>query len=492
MSDAMDRFDLIVIGSGAGLHVVSSAVEEGLRVALVDHGPAGGTCLNNGCIPSKILIYPADVIRNLQQAGAVGVLGSVEKVDFPRIMERMHATVARSRKRLEESIDADPGVTFYRSTAEFIDNYTLQTDGKTLTAPKIVIATGARPLVPKILGLQEAGYLDNISLLNLEEPPKSLIIIGAGYIGCEYGHFFSAMGTDVTILGRSPQILNNEDPEICKIVKGTLGQHMRIVTSHEVIEVGMKDGRKVISARSAIDGKISHFEADQILLAAGRRSNADLLKPEKTGVETDERGWIKVNDYLETNKEGIWALGDAIGKHMFRHTANYEAEIVAQNALRAKKKDERVKAEYHAVPHAVFTHPTVAGVGMKEADALAAGQSILVGRTRYTDVAKGLAMAEEHGFVKVVLEEGSGRILGASIAGSSAPELVQQVVYLMNTEYEDLMPMIRSQVIHPTISEVLVKAFSRLEHPIHSESRSSSASGEEIRPQAGKNDKEEG
>jgi mycothione reductase len=486
----MDRFDLIVIGSGAGMHVVSSAVEEGMRVALVDQGPVGGTCLNNGCIPSKILIYPADVIRNLQQAGAVGVQGSIEKIEFPRIMNRMHAIVAKSRERLEEFIDADPGVTFFRSTAEFIDNYTLEAGGKTLTAPKIAIATGARPLVPKIRGLEETGYLDNISLLNLEAPPKSLIIIGAGYIGCEYGHFFSAMGTEVTILGRSPQVLNNEDPEICRIVKDSLGQNLRIVTSHEVVKVEMKDGKKVVSAKSRVEGKISLFEADEILLAAGRRSNADLLKPEKTGVETDDRGWIRVNDYLETTKEGIWAFGDAIGKHMFRHTANYEAEIVAQNALRAKKKDDREKVDFHAIPHAVFTHPTVAGVGMKEAEALEAGLSILVGRARYTDVAKGLAMAEEHGFVKVMLEEGSGRILGASIAGSSAPELVQQVVYLMNTEYQDLMPMIKSQVIHPTISEVLVKAFSRLEHPIP-ESRSSSAAGEQvIQQQAGKDNRD--
>ncbi len=475
-SDAMDKFDLIVIGSGAGMHVVSSAAEERLRIALIDQGPTGGTCLNNGCIPSKILIYPADVIRNLQQGKAIGVHGRIEKIEFQRIMSRMHTIVDNSRKNLEDSIEADPNITYFRSTAEFTDSYTLQAGGRILTAPKIVIATGARPLVPKIRGLQETGYLDNVSLLSLEEPPKSLIIIGAGYIGCEYGHFFSAMGTEVTVIGRSPQVLNNEDPEICRIVKGALGQHMQVVTSHEVVEVETKDGKKVVSAKSVVDGKISRFEADEILLAAGRRSNSDLLKPEKTGVETDGHGWIQVNEFLETAREGIWALGDAIGKHMFRHTANYEAWVVSHNALRATKLEDMEKADYHAVPHAVFTYPMVAGVGMKEAEALAAGLKILVGRARYTDVAKGLAMAEDHGFVKVVLEEGSGRLLGASVVGSSAPELVQQVVYLMNTEYQDLMPMIKSQVIHPTISEVLVRAFSELEHPIHSESRSATSS----------------
>lgn len=179
----------------------------------------------------------------------------------------------------------------------------------------------------------------------------------------------------------------------------------------------------------------------------------------------DERGWIKVNEYLETSKKDIWALGDATGKHMFRHTANYESEVVLHNLLHAEKKEDREAADFHAVPHAVFTHPQVAGVGMQEADALAAGLKVLVGRARYLEVTMGVAMGEEHGLAKVVLEEETGRILGASVVGPQAAELVQQVVYLMNTKYQDLMPVIRSQVIHPTLNEVLVRAFSELEHP---------------------------
>jgi mycothione reductase len=462
----MDRFDLIVIGSGAGMGVVSNASQEGLRVALVDQGPTGGTCLNNGCIPSKLLIYPADAIRDLQHASQLGVKCILRKVDFQMIMKRMHAVVDKSRRELEESIEGDPGVTWYKSTGEFIGDYTLKAGDKTLTAPKIVISTGARPLVPPISGLAEAGYLDNISLLNLEEAPESLIIIGAGYIGCEFGHFFSAMGTDVTIIGRSSTVLSNEDPEVCSIVKKVLSQDLRIVTSHEVVGVEVRDGKKVVSAKSKTDSKIHQFEADEILLATGRRSNSDLLKPEKTGVETDKHGWIKANEFLETTKKDIWVLGDAIGKHMFRHTANYEAEVVSHNILKAKKED-REAADYHAVPHAVFTHPQVAGVGLKETEALDAGHNILVGRARYTDVVKGIAMAEDYGFVKVVLEEDTGKILGCSVVGSYSPVLVEQVTYLMNTEYQDLMPMIRAQIIHPTISEVMAQAFANLEHPYH-------------------------
>ncbi len=476
-SDTMEKFDLVVIGSGAGAHVASQARRAGLRVALVDQGPTGGTCLNNGCVPSKMLIYPADVIRTIQDAGAVGVRSVIDEVDFQRIMSRMRAVREKTRTDLEETLKGMENLTYYQERAEFVGDYILKVGERNITAPKIVIASGARSLLPPIPGLQEAGFLDNVSLLELKEPPKSLIIIGAGFIGCEFGHFFSAIGTDVTIVGRSSRILDKEDPEVCRIVKGVLSRYLRLITSHEAIKVELgtessaesSSGKKIVYARSLEDGKISRFEADEVLLAAGRRSNSDLLHPENSGVEVDEQGWIKVNDYLETNKKDIWALGDATGKHMFRHTANYESEVVIHNLLRAGKGEDREAVDFHAVPHAVFTHPQVAGVGMREADALAAGLKILVGRARYQEVTMGVAMAEEHGFAKVVLEEETGRILGASVAGPLAAELVQQVVYLMNTEYQDLMPVIRSQVIHPTLNEVLVRAFSELEHPYQNE-----------------------
>jgi mycothione reductase len=467
----MDRFDLIVIGSGAGMNVVLGAVDQGLKVALVEQGPLGGTCLNNGCIPSKMLIYPADVLRTAQNARVLGLEVSADRIDFHKIMSRMHSFVDRNRESLEEAVEADPNLTWHKGTAEFVGEYILQSGEKSLTAPKIVIASGARALVPGIPGLKEAGYLDNVSLLDLEKPPQSLIVIGAGYIGCEYGHFFSCMGTEVTIIGRSPQVLQSEEPEVCQIVEKELSRHMRVLTNHEVLSIEKREGMKVVSARNRLDNKVYSFEAEDILLAAGRRSNADILKPERTGVQTDERGWIKVDEFLQTTKRGIWALGDANGKHMFRHTANYEARVVAHNLLHAEKREDRIKADYHAVPHAVFSSPPVGAVGMNEAAALAAGRRILVGRSKYTDVAKGVAMAEEEGFVKVIVEEPGGKILGCSIAGSMAPELVQQVVYLMNTEHQDLEPLISSQVIHPTMSEVLVKAFSNLEHPLQAGDR---------------------
>ncbi len=462
----MDRFDLIVIGSGAGTNVASQGISAGLDVALVDQGPTGGTCLNSGCIPSKMLIYPADVIRSIQDAGAVGVHARINEVDFKRIMSRMHEVVDKGRTDLEEALENAENLTFIREGAEFIDDYTLKAGTRTITSDKIVIATGARPLVPPIPGLREAGFLDNESLLRRQEPPKSLIIIGGGYIACEFGHFFSAIGTDVTVIGRHQLLLKGEDPEVAMQVQKRLSQHMRIITGHEAVFVEKKDGRKIVSAESILDGTVSQFESEEILLAAGRQSNSDLIHPERSGVKTDGKGWIMVDSHLESSKKGIYALGDAIGRHMYRHTANYEAELVVHNLFREKDKSDLEDADYHAVPYAVFTYPSVAGVGMKEAEAAGKGLKVLVGRAHYMDVAKGMAMAEESGFVKVVLEEGSGRILGASVVGPSASELVQQVVYLMNTDYQDLIPLIRSQVIHPTLNEVLVRAFSELERPL--------------------------
>jgi len=461
----MEEFDLIVIGSGAGTNVASGAAESGLNVALVDQGPTGGTCLNNGCIPSKMLIYPADVIRSIQDVRNIGVHAELHEVDFVKIMSRMHDVVDRARSSLEQALESADGLTYIKERAEFVEDYVLKAGTREMTSPKIVIACGARPLVPAISGLLEAGFLDNISLLQLEKLPRSLIIIGGGYIACEFGHFFSALGVDVTIIGRHPLLLKGEDPEVARLVSRKLSLFMRVVTGYEVISVERGGDHKTVSARDIEKGGVLQFQAEQILLAAGRQPNSDLLHPERSGVKTDRQGWIWVDEHLETSKRGIYAIGDALGKHMYRHTANYEAEVVMHNLLHEDDRSERAEADYHAVPYAVFTYPTVAGVGMKEWEAEAKGLKVLIGRANYTDTAKGLAMGEESGLVKVMLEEETGKILGAAVAGTAAAELAQQVVYLMNTEYQDITPALRSQVIHPTLNEVLVQAFSRLQRP---------------------------
>jgi mycothione reductase len=459
----MEKYDLIVIGSGAGMNVASKAVQSGMRVALVEHGLLGGTCLNTGCIPSKILLYPADVIRELQAASRIGVFASVSKVDFPLIMRRMRSFVKVDREQMEEGVSMVERLTWYRDVGEFVGEYQLRVGKETITAPKVVIASGARALVPPIEGLEETGYLDHVSVLDLESLPESLIVIGGGYIACEYGHFFSALGTRVTILEMMPRLLLGEDPEISEVVRRVFSRHAEVHTNHRVEKVERRGGLKVVTAVDTESGEGREFAADEVMLAAGVRSNADLLKPEKTGVETDEGGWIRVNPYLETSKPGIWALGDATGRFMFRHTANYEAEIVSVNALSG----HRHEVDYHAVPHAVYGFPQVGAVGLTEARAKEVGYEILVGRASYMDVSKGYAMGEEDGLVKVVVEQGSGKILGCHIVGPHAAILVQQIVYLMNAGEQDYIPLADSQVIHPALSEVVINAFGNMAPPDH-------------------------
>jgi dihydrolipoamide dehydrogenase len=455
----MERFDVIVIGAGAGENVVSSALAEGLNVALVERGLLGGTCLNNGCIPSKMLIYPADVIRMAQDAKAVGVEATA-KPDFRFIMERMRAFVREEREESEETFGKMKNLTWIRETAEFVSDHVLKAGNRTITAPKIVIATGARPLVPPIPGLKEAGFLDNVSLLDLNAAPKSLIILGGGYIGCEYGHFFSAMGTDVTIIQRPAVLLNDEEPDVGETVTSAVAKYMHIRTGHEADRVAVENGKKVVYAKDKNTGSVARFEAEEILLALGRKSNADLLKPEKAGVVTDEKGWIKVDGYLETNVPGIWALGDATGKHMFRHAANHEAGIVSHNMLHERK----IAFDDRAVPHAVFIHPQVGAVGMTMADTRAKGIKAMVGKAMYSSMAKGVAMANSDGFVKVIVARITGKILGCAIVGPDAAALVQQVVYLMNCGNGDMSPLYKSMVIHPAISEVVMNAFAAMEN----------------------------
>jgi len=453
----MIEYDAIIIGSGAGMNVASKASREGMKVAVVDRDPLGGTCLNRGCIPSKVMIYPADVIKTVQEAEKVGVYVTVKGVDFDLLMKRTWKIVLHDRKEMEEGVDRDPNVDFYNQIGEFVSDHTLKVGTKTITAPKIVIASGARPYIPPIEGLGEVGFLTNRNVFDIKKPPESLLIVGGGYIAVEFAHFFSSVGTKVTIIGRNPKLVPNEEPLMSELLKLRLSKYVRIYTNTEVISASKEGDEKALIAKTVTNGKHFKFKAEEILVAAGRMSNSDLLKPEKTGVMVDEQGWIRVDRYLMTTKPNIYALGDATGRHQFRHTANYESEIVWANLFR----DRRRMVDEHAVPHAIFTHPQIGAVGLREADAKE-NHEILVGIKRYIDTAKGYAMAEEDGVVKVIVDANSKRILGAHIIGPEAANLVQLIVDLMNAERGDFLPLTRTQVIHPALSEVVIGAFANL------------------------------
>jgi mycothione reductase len=453
----MKKYDLIVIGTGAGMNVAANAAAQEFKVAVIDRGPLGGTCLNRGCIPSKVMLYPADVIRTLQEAQAIGIHAKIEKVDYDRIMKRTWQIVLDDRHQMEDGIRHSDQIDFYNVEGRFVSDYTLQVGRSKIKADRIVIASGARPNIPPIEGLEEVGYLTSATVFDLKKPPKSLIIVGGGYIAAEFAHFFSAIGVQVTIMGRNPRLLPQEEPEISDLLARKMSRYLELYTGYEAVHAGMEDGLKTITAIRRADGEKRTVRGQEILVAAGRRSNADLFHPEQTGVETDEHGWIVVDDYLQTTKEGIWALGDAIGRHQFRHTANYHASVVWQNAFT----EHRHPVDEHAVPHAVFTCPQIASVGLTEAQAIAQYDT-LVGVKMYGDTAKGYAMGDEDSFFKVVVENGTGRILGAHAIGPEAAVLVQQLVYVMHADEGTYLPLARAQTIHPALSEVTVGALGNL------------------------------
>jgi len=454
----MEQFDVIVIGSGSGMLIASAAVDQGLRVALVEHGKMGGTCINVGCVPSKMLIYPTDVISTVKESGKLGVHATVESVDFSNIMNRMRALVNEDTEHQALSVEATPNLMWFKETGKFISDYTMEVGQHTITAHTIFIASGARPGIPLIKDIDKIGYLTNDTVLELQKPPKSILIIGGGYIGMEYGHFFSGIGTKTTVLQRPNRVLPDEEPEISELLKKEMQRRMEIYTDFEVLEAKQEGPTKMLIARNRQDGSQREFSAEAVLVATGRVSNADVLKPEKTGVELDDQNFIKVNEYLETSKKNIWAFGDAIGIQMFKHVANFEAGIVWHNALH----DHKVPMDFSAAPHAVFTHPQVASVGLKEEEAKRRYNKVLVGNALYRDTAMGAAMGFPEGFVKVIVEAETGKILGGHIIGPEASILIQEIINAMVSETGTFASVAQGMHIHPALSEVVQNAFGNL------------------------------
>ena len=453
----MEEYDLIAIGSGAGMMVLSDAVEHGAKAALVDKGPMGGTCLNLGCIPSKMLIYPADRIAEIQDSAKLGITAEVKGVDFKAIMERMRSSIHKYSNDMREAALNTKDFDYYEGEAHFVKDYVLEVNDQQIMGDRIIVASGSRPFVPPVKGLDTVDYLINESALELTVKPESMIIVGGGYIGVEFAHFFAAMGTKVTILEMGNRLVANEEPEISDLLKKKLAERMDILTVVQAEEVRNNGDSVTVIVKDLASGKQKEVTAQQLMMAVGRRSNADILQVEKSGIEVDKRGYIKVDEYLQTNKENIWAIGDANGTSMFRHTANREAELVIENTFHGAK----TKMDYSAIPHAVFTHPQIAGVGLGEEIAKKDHQ-IYVGKARYYDVAKGEAMEETDGFAKAIVEKETHKILGFHIIGPYAPMLVQEVVNAM--ESGGHLDEIYSAVhIHPALSELVQRVLGNLE-----------------------------
>jgi mycothione reductase len=495
----MKEYDVVIVGSGSGANLVEDALEHNKTVALVDKGPVGGTCLNVGCIPTKMIIVPADRIMELREAKKLGIAAEVRDVDFTAIMERMRASVRKSHDRIREALEKAEDFDFYYGEAHFTGDYTLEVnpvreghppahpaggsasappkdhaghhrksasfpDGKarTIRGKTIILVSGARPLVPMVKGIEGIEYLTNESALRLTERPDSMVIIGGGYVAAEFAHFFEAMGTKVTIIQRNQRLVPEEEPEVSALLQTALARRMTVLTNTEAIEVRQTGKLTTVLARERGSGKQREFTARHVLIAAGRKSNADILMVGNTGVKTADNGYIAVDEFFETTKKNIWAFGDAIGKKMFRHAANHEAELVGHNAIHGKKSG----MNYLAVPHAVFSWPEIASVGLTEEQAMKVmgKKDLLVGKAMYTDVARGEAMMETEGFAKAIVQRKTGKIMGFHIIGPQASILIQEVVNAMAAD-ANLWAVAKGIHIHPALSEVVLKPFGKLAEP---------------------------
>ena len=453
----MKEYDVVVIGAGSGLSLVYKALSENLTVALVAREYLGGTCMNVGCVPSKTLLYVADTVIQIREAGRLGVHAEITSMDFSAIMSRMRETRKKGVDFVRGDLAGTDNLDFYEAEGRFIDEYTMEVGAEKIRGKKIFIASGARPAIPPIKGLSDVPYLTNESLLELERLPESIVIIGGSYIGVEYAHFFAGLGAEVSIVEYNDRLVSFEEPEISELLGKSLEKRMKIYVGHEALSAARDSSGTSLTVRDRRTGVERNIRGQAVLIAAGRKSNADRLNLEKTGVTLTRTGFIEVNDYLETSKPGIWAIGDATGKGMFTHAADQEMGIAWHNA----RHEDKRKMNFDAVPHAVFTVPQIASIGMTEAQA-SQSHEILVGQAQYADTAQSDVRMESQGFAKAIVEKGTERILGFHIIGPDAAILIQEVVQVV-TQKASYKAIIEAMHIFPALTELIPETFSRLE-----------------------------
>jgi mycothione reductase len=450
------KFDVIVIGAGSGLEISAMAVQRGLSVAVVESGPFGGTCLNRGCIPSKMLIHSADVMETIRRAHLFGIRARVEAIDWPAIVQRASTHVDGEASDIEEAYRQLANVAVYKQVARFVGEKTLDVGGEHISAPTIVIATGTRPGIPDVPGLADVPYVTSDDAMRLPSQPKRLLVVGGGFVAAELAHFFGALGTEITIIHRRPLLLRYEDEQVARRFTEVYQRRFRTLLDTQVMRASRRGDDIVLDVAS--DGQTHQVVGDALLLATGRVPNTDLLDARRAGVELDERGFVRTDGFLETNVPGIWALGDVVGRYLLKHSANLEAGYVAHNIFNPERK---VEVDYAAMPHAVFSSPQVASVGLTESEIEEQGLPYAVSVYAYHDTAYGRAIEDRDGFVKVLAHAETRKILGCHIIGSEASILIQEAVNAMRSDLTT-DAITESIYVHPAMPEVIQRAFSEL------------------------------
>lgn len=450
------KFDLIVIGSGAGLDVASAAAQTGMKVAIVEKSRMGGTCLNRGCIPSKLLIHSADIAEVIKTAHVFGIQVERFTIDFRKIVDRVNSIIDSDSDDIRKGFNRSENPKLFPLDCTFVDEKTLLVGGDKITSNIILIAAGTRPAIPKIKGLERTNYLTSDEALRLPRQPKVLTIIGGGFIAAELGHFFGSLGTKINIIQKHKYLIHNEDYEISKKFTEIFSSKYNVCLQCIPERVTKKNGKFVVSVKRFRSTKYLEIESDQLLLATGRVPNSDTLNLSNTGVNVNDDGYINVDKNLETNVNGIFALGDIIGRYQFRHSANLEAQYAFYNILNHKKK---IPVDYRAIPRAIFSSPQMAGVGYTEQELKQSGKKEYVKSIyRYIDTAMGKALEEKEGFVKLLVSKENRKILGCHIIGSQASILIHEVLVAIKSGDGTIDNIAKTVHVHPALSEVIVRA----------------------------------
>jgi pyruvate/2-oxoglutarate dehydrogenase complex dihydrolipoamide dehydrogenase (E3) component len=444
-------FDAIVIGMGqAGPPLAARLCAQGMKVAIAEGDRFGGTCVNNGCTPTKAMVASAHTAHIAARADQYGVLlAGTRTVSMKRIKARTDEIVRHAREGVETWMGELKSAVIFRGRARFSGPRSVEVNGEVLTADKIFINVGGRPLIPKMPGLDEGSYLTNVTMMDLDSVPEHLLVIGGSYVGLEFAQMFRRFGSRVTVVEMGPRLVGHEDEDVSRCIEDLLGaEGIALRLGAECVSV-QKAGPGLSVGLDCHDGE-PREHGTHVLLAVGRVPNTDDLGLEAAEIKTDARGYIEVDEGLLTSNPHVWALGDCNGKGAFTHTAYNDYEIVADNLLTGAQRKYTDRLPIYAL----FTDPPLGRLGMNEASIRKAGMQALVGKLPMTRVARAREKGETQGFLKVHVEIGSKRILGASLLGVSADESVQSLVDAVyaKTPYTDFQRHVR---IHPTVSELL-------------------------------------
>jgi mycothione reductase len=446
--------DLIVIGSGSGNSFLDARFAP-LDVALVDGGTFGGTCLNVGCIPTKMLVHPADVARSVERAGHLGIDAAVDKVRWTDVRDRIFGRIDPiSMAGRDYRTSRCPHLTFYEGYARFTGPRRLMVDlpggPVELTADRVVVAAGSRPTVPPVVAESGVPFHTSDTVMRIDALPEHVVILGSGYIAAEFAHVLSALGSAVSVVGRSAPMLRGQDETVrerfTELARGRWDVHL----GQEPTRV-RRDGADVVL--DLADGAV--VRGDLLLVAAGRRPNGDRLDLPRAGIPTHPDGRIVVDEFQRSPADGVFALGDVSSPFQLKHVANRESTVVAHNLLHP---DALRRTDHRFVPSAVFTEPQIAAVGRTEQECRADGLNYAVRVQAYGDVAYGWAMEDDTGFCKVLAERGTGRLLGAHLMGPEASIVIQPLIQAMSFGLGAKEMATGQYWIHPALPEVVENA----------------------------------